>query len=100
MALFFIKDFSNCVDELNKRYCKRSKNKFGFSVNNGDHFEIFLTGKTYTRGNKNYYRKGSLENKKMTIASSGNPIGCFNYLKYMDSKGRVKGMVKYYENKK
>ena len=53
------KDLVQHVNYLNEKYCKNTKNHFVISQAYGG-YSVALTGKTYKRGKRTYWRKGSI----------------------------------------
>lgn len=95
------KDLQNYVNELNNKYCKNSKNHFVIHQAYGG-YTVGLTGKTYKRGNKEYYYKGSL---KGALSDVGNPYHdtatkTLEGLYRADSRGWIKEKVKHYNKLK
>ena len=92
------KDLENCVDFLNKKYCKNTKNHLVISRAYGG-YSVDLTGKRNKRTGR--WLKGSIGSGHANI---GNPYhdtasktiqGLYN----ADSRGYIKSAIRHYENR-
>lgn len=63
-------DLNNEVDRLNKKYCKNTKNHLKVGKN-GYGYSVNLTGKTYKRGKKTFWRKGSIGSGEVRLTGLG-----------------------------
>lgn len=63
-------DLNTEVDRLNKKYCKNTKNHLRVG-HNGYGYSINLTGKTYKRGKKTHWKKGSLGSGEVRLTGLG-----------------------------
>jgi hypothetical protein len=95
------KDLQNYVDELNGRYCQNTKNYLIISQAYGGYC-VVLTGKTYYRGSKKHYKKGSMGSAAAYI---GNPYhdtatNTLEGLYKADSRGNILYTIKCYERRK
>ena len=95
------RDLQNYVNELNKKYCKNTKNELVIHQAYGG-YSVELTGKTYKHGNRTYWRKGSIGSG---CASVGNDYhdtatNTLNALYKADSRGWVKSTIRNHENRK
>ena len=95
------KDLQNYVNELNVRYCLNTKNYLVISQAYGGYC-VELTGKTYYKGTKKHYKKGSLGS---AAADIGNPYHdtatkTIEALYKADVRGWILNKIKYYEKRK
>ena len=92
------KDLERYVKELNNKYCKNTKNHLVINQAYGG-YEVNLTGKTYKKGNKICYRKGSLGSGCSTIGNQyhDSATKTLEGLYKADSRGWVLGQVRHYE---
>lgn len=95
------KDLQNYVNELNERYCKKTKNYLTIDQAYGG-YEIELTGKTYKRGSKTYYKKGSLGSGATCIGNQYHDTATktLEGLYKADARGWILNAIKYYEKRK
>lgn len=90
------KDLQNHVDHLNNKYCKNTKNKLVIHQAYGG-YQVMLTGKTYNRGNKTFYRKGSLRSSGVEIGNTWHDsakntlVGLYK----AESKGWLQSQIKW-----
>lgn len=92
------KDLQIYVNELNGRYCKNTKNYLVISQAYGGYC-VELTGKTYYRGKKLHYKKGSMGS---SAADIGNPYHdtatkTLESLYKADARGWILSTIKYHE---
>ena len=93
-------DLVQHVDYLNNKYCKNTKNKFRLSQAYGG-YKISLTGKTYKRGNKTYWKKGSIGSGEANVIGYGYDTPketLFNAYK-SEAKGWLKQSLKSWEKR-
>lgn len=65
-----LSDLNSEVDRLNKKYCKNTKNHLKVEKN-GYGYSVNLTGKTYKRGKKTFWRKGSIGSGEVRLTGLG-----------------------------
>lgn len=65
-----LSDLNSEVDRLNKKYCKNTKNHLKVGKN-GYGYSVNLTGKTYKRGKKTFWRKGSIGSGEVRLTGLG-----------------------------
>jgi hypothetical protein len=65
-----LSDLNKEVDRLNKKYCKNTKNHLVVGKN-GYGYSVNLTGKTYKRGKKTHWRKGSIGSGEVRMTGLG-----------------------------
>lgn len=63
-------DLNKEVDRLNKKYCKNTKNTLRVG-HNGYGYSVNLTGKTYKRGKKTFWKKGSIGSSEVRLTGLG-----------------------------
>ncbi len=92
------KDLQNEVNRLNAKYCKNTKNHLVIHEAYGG-YAVELTGKTYKRGNKIYYRKGSLGSGCSDIGNSyhDTATNTLSGLYKADARGWIKNSIRYHE---
>ena len=94
------KDLQKQVDYLNNKYCKRTKNELKISQAYGG-YQVVLTGKTYKRGKKTFYRKGSLGSGVVDIGNSWHDTAnnTLNGLYKAESRGWLQSQIKWREKR-
>lgn len=65
-----LSDLNQEVDRLNKKYCKNTKNHLVIGKN-GYGYSVNLTGKTYKRGKKHLWKKGSIGSGEVRLTGLG-----------------------------
>lgn len=65
-----LSDLQREVDQLNKKHCKNTKNHLVIGKN-GYGYSVNLTGKTYKRGKKTHWRKGSIGSSEVRLTGLG-----------------------------
>ena len=90
------KDLQEHVNHLNEKYCKNTRNKLVISQAYGG-YSVVLTGKTYKRGNKTFYRKGSLRSGVVGVGNDWHDTATntLNGLYKAESKGWLQSQIKY-----
>ncbi len=96
------KDLQNEVNRLNAKYCKNTKNHLVIDKDYGCDFSVGLTGKTYKRGNKIYYRKDSLGSFCASIGTGyyKTATDALSALYKADARGWIKNSILYYEKRR
>lgn len=95
------KDLINHVNYLNDKYCKNTKNKFAISQAYGG-YSVVLTGKTYQRGNKTHWKKGSIGSGHVCVGNQWHDTAnnTLNGLYKSEAKGFLQSTVKFYNKRK
>jgi len=95
------KELLNHVSDLNRKYCKNGKNKFALSEQNGG-YAVVLTGKTYKRGSRTHWRKGSIGSGHVMVSNPGHTSikdALFGIYK-AEAKGWLQNTLKFLNKKK
>ena len=93
------KDLENHVSYLNNKYCKNTKNKFKLTQAYGG-YGIALTGKTYKRGKKIHWKKGSIGSGHVDITYGHDTArNTLNEAYRVEAKGWLKNTLKNYEKR-
>ena len=90
------KDLQEHVKHLNEKYCKNTKNKLVISQAYGG-YSVVLTGKTYKRGKKTFYRKHSLGSAVVGVGNDWHDTATntLNGLYKAESRGWLQSQIKY-----
>lgn len=93
------KDLVQHVNYLNEKYCKNTKNHFVISQAYGG-YSVALTGKTYKRGNRTYWKKGSIGSGHGSTGANpyhDTATNTLNSLYKAEAKGWLQSNLKHYE---
>lgn len=89
-----IKELNAEVERLNKKHCKHTKNHLVVGKN-GYGYSVNLTGKTYKRGKKTYWRKGSIGSGEVRLTGLGKTKGeTIAAIRKADNNGELKRIIR------
>lgn len=92
------KDLEYEVKRLNERYCKNTKNHLVIKQAFGG-YSVMLTGKTYKRGKKTFWRKGSLGSGGVNVGNGyhDTATNTLNGLYKAEARGWLQKDIRYRE---
>ena len=94
-----LSDLNSEVDRLNKKYCKNTKNHIVVDKN-GYGYSMNLTGKTYKRGKKRFWKKGSIGSGQVRLTGLGKTKReTLERIRFEEETGNLKRIIRKRERK-
>lgn len=93
------KDLEDYVAELNRKYCKNTKNHLVIDQAYGRQYQVCLTGKSYFRGSKEHLRKGGLRGYLPVTPYHDTATNTINKLYREVANGYLQQTIKYREHR-